>query len=110
MLSPNIITTTTSTNNKQPFVVIVSTSESQLKDLKTGVWLEELAVPYYMFTEKGYQTVIASCKGGEIPIDKNSLTGDFYVPASKKFCEDEAAMKKLTESKALKDIDFKSQV
>ena len=73
---------------------------------KTGLWLEEAAVPYYLFREKKFQVVLASIKGGEIPIDQASLSGDFYVAAAKKFMEDEEAQGKLQKSVALADIDF----
>lgn len=75
---------------------------------KTGLWLEEAAVPYYLFREKKFQVVLASIKGGEIPIDQASLSGDFYVAAAKKFMEDEEAQGKLQKSVALADIDFSS--
>ena len=73
---------------------------------KTGLWLEEAAVPYYLFREKGFQVVLASIKGGEIPIDQGSLTGDFYVPQSQKFMEDTDAQSKLQNSIPIADIDF----
>jgi len=72
----------------------------------TGLWLEEAAAPYYLFREKGFQVVLASIKGGEIPIDKSSLSGDFYVAVAKKFMEDEDAQTKLRTSVAISDIDF----
>lgn len=75
---------------------------------KTGLWLEEAAVPYYLFREKKFQVVLASIKGGEIPIDQASLSGDFYVAAAKKFMEDEEAQGKLQKSVALADVDFSS--
>uniref|UniRef100_A0A7S3L657 DJ-1/PfpI domain-containing protein n=1 Tax=Amphora coffeiformis TaxID=265554 RepID=A0A7S3L657_9STRA len=87
-------------------VVIVCTSASELKGYKTGVWLEECAVPYYLFTSKGFQTILASTSGGEIPIDAASLKGDFFVPAAEKFMKDEDAQKKLLNSVAIKDIKF----
>lgn len=92
----------------QTKVVIANTSASELKGHKTGVWLEELAVPYYLFRAKGYQVLVASIKGGEIPIDGASLQGDFYVEAAKKFINDEQAMEKLNNSIPLADIDFKT--
>jgi putative intracellular protease/amidase len=95
-------------NPLQTKVVIANTSESDLKGHKTGVWLEELAVPYYLFRAKGYQVLVASIKGGEIPIDGSSLQGDFYVEASKKFINDEQAMEKLNNSLPLAEIDFKT--
>eukprot|EP00527_Entomoneis_sp_CCMP2396_P008846 CAMPEP_0198142218 /NCGR_PEP_ID=MMETSP1443-20131203/5077_1 /TAXON_ID=186043 /ORGANISM="Entomoneis sp., Strain CCMP2396" /LENGTH=224 /DNA_ID=CAMNT_0043805187 /DNA_START=134 /DNA_END=808 /DNA_ORIENTATION=+ len=87
-------------------VVIVCTSADECMGHKTGLWLEEAAVPYYLFREKKFQVVLASIKGGEIPIDQSSLSGDFYVAAAKKFIEDEEAQKKINNSIALSDIDF----
>jgi putative intracellular protease/amidase len=98
----------TLTASLQTKIVIANTSESHLNGHKTGLWLEELAVPYYLFKKKGYQVVVASTKGGEIPIDDASLQGDFYVDASKTFIEDELAMDKLKNSLPLSAIDFKT--
>ena len=38
-------------------VVIVCTSAPELKGHPTGLWLEELAGPYYVFQEKGCKCV-----------------------------------------------------
>lgn len=73
---------------------------------KTGLWLEEAAVPFYLFREKKFQVILASIKGGEVPIDQTSLKGDAYVEASKKFMEDEEAMGKLQNSIPLAEVDF----
>lgn len=73
---------------------------------KTGLWVEEAAAPYYLFREKKFQVVLASIKGGEIPVDVASLSGDFYVATAKKFMEDEEAQAKLQNSVALADVDF----
>ncbi|NDF13212.1 MAG: type 1 glutamine amidotransferase domain-containing protein [Proteobacteria bacterium] len=56
-------------------ILIVSTSHAVIdkNKQKTGVWLEELAAPYYAFKEAGYDVVIASVKGGMPPIDPKSL-------------------------------------
>lgn len=40
----------------------------------TGVWLEEFAVPYYIFKNAGFDIVVASPKGGVSPIDKSSVS------------------------------------
>jgi putative intracellular protease/amidase len=89
-----------------PKVVIVCTSASDLNGHKTGLWLEELAAPYYLFRDKGYQVVVASPKGGEIPVDSNSLQGDAYVESAKDFMEDEQAQSKLRNSVKIADVDF----
>lgn len=89
-------------------VIIVCTSASDLGGHKTGLWLEEAAEPYYLFNKKGYQTVIASPAGGEIPLDDASLKGDFYTEVSQKFMEDKEALGKLQKSQPLSAIDFKT--
>jgi len=91
-----------------PKVVIVCTSASDLNGHKTGVWLEELAFPYYIFRESSYQVVVASPKGGEIPVDSASLQGDAYVESAKDFMEDEQAQSKLQNSVKIADVDFKT--
>ena len=66
-------------------VVLVSTSASKLKDHDTGLWIEEMAAPYYLFKEKGFDIVIASPSGGPIPIDKGSMGEGFFTDEAKKF-------------------------
>ena len=46
---------------------------------KTGVWLEELATPYYALIEAGIVPIIASVLGGPIPIDSGSIEGKFFT-------------------------------
>lgn len=50
--------------------------------------LEELAAPYYLLKKKGYDVIIASTKGGRIPLDPASLQQDNMTEHSKKFLED----------------------
>ena len=66
-------------------IIIVATSASELKGHATGLWIEELAVPYYKFKEAGFEVVIASPAGGPIPIDKSSMGEGFFDATSKKF-------------------------
>lgn len=92
--------------HKQVKVVIVCTSASDLNGHKTGAWLEECAAPYYTFSGKGYQTVLASPAGGEIPLDAMSLKGDFFVATAEKFMNDAEAQHKLFNSVPLADVNF----
>ncbi|WP_026858274.1 type 1 glutamine amidotransferase domain-containing protein [Jeotgalicoccus psychrophilus] len=43
------------------------------KNKPTGVWLSEAAEPYIAFQGAGFKVDIASPKGGEVPIDPNSV-------------------------------------
>jgi putative intracellular protease/amidase len=89
-------------------VVLVSTSAAFLKGHPTGVWLEELAAPYYKFKAAGFEVVIASPRGGPIPIDANSIKGDFFTAEAKKFMHDGDAFDALAHSVRLSAIDWES--
>src|SRR3954454_6170048 len=56
-------------------VLIVATSHAMLGATgeRTGVWLEELATPYYALHDAGVEVTLASIQGGAIPFDPRSL-------------------------------------
>lgn len=55
-------------------VLMVVTNHTKITDdHKTGLWLEEFAVPYNVFKEKGYDVKVTSIDGGEVALDPNSL-------------------------------------
>jgi putative intracellular protease/amidase len=92
-------------------VAIVSTSSSQWKGGVSGVWLEEMAAPYYVFKEAGFETQLVSVKGGEPPVDPGSRweEGGFYTPEAKRFDEDaeaQAAFKSMPAVSTLNAADL----
>jgi len=91
-------------------IILVSTSATELNGHATGLWLEELAVPYYQFKEAGFDVVIASPAGGPIPIDKSSMSGGSFNDACKKFMHDADAIGQLGHSAKLDSIDFSSGI
>ncbi len=66
-------------------IVLIATSASELKGHPTGLWIEELASPYYEFKEAGFEVEIASPNGGAVPIDATSLGEGFFTEPAKKF-------------------------
>lgn len=56
-------------------IVAVVTGEGEFvnENLKTGLWLSELAHIYHSAKEQGVEIIIASPKGGDTPIDPESL-------------------------------------
>lgn len=62
-------------------VLIVMTSHGLLGDTgrPTGLWLEELAVPYYAL-DAGAEVTLASIAGGEVPLDPQSIRGTGDIP------------------------------
>mmetsp|Transcript_23253 Transcript_23253/g.39747 ORF Transcript_23253/g.39747 Transcript_23253/m.39747 type:complete len:226 (+) Transcript_23253:67-744(+) len=91
-------------------VVIVATAATELKGHPTGLWIEELATPYYQFKTAGYEVVVASPGGAAIPIDVNSMAGDFFTDEAKKFMHDGEAVRNLSQPANLDSIDFSSGV
>jgi putative intracellular protease/amidase len=54
-------------------LMVVTNHTTITDDHKTGLWLEEFAVPYLVFKEKGYEVKVASIQGGEVPLDPRSI-------------------------------------
>lgn len=72
----------------------------------TGVWLEELTTPYYHFQDAGFEVVISSVEGGEIPIDPGSKKAQGDNPETvERFLQDPAAQEHLKHAIALTDIE-----
>lgn len=79
-------------------VVVISTSADALGDHPTGLWAEELVAPYYHFKQHGYEVIIASIKGGEIPFDDTSLNPPYLTKECEKFLLDDEVMPKVENS------------
>jgi putative intracellular protease/amidase len=92
---------------KETKVLFITTSHGKLGDTdkRTGVWLEELAVPYYMFKDAGAEITLASPLGGMVPLDPKSESIIVATPASKRFLKDMEAMRFLSNSIVLEDIN-----
>ena len=78
-------------------LMIVTGVSNMTSGDKTGVWLEEFAVPYVKFKKEGFEVTVATINGGETPIDPSSLEG--VKPEWKD------AMDALKNTKKLDDVD-----
>lgn len=89
-------------------ILLVLTSHDQLGNTgeKTGFWLEELATPYYYFTDNGVEVTLASPKGGQPPIDPKSSSVDGETENTKRFNKDTKAMELLAHTKILSEVNF----
>jgi len=85
----------------------VLTSHGQLgsSGQPTGFWLEELASPYYILKDAGFDLVLASPKGGPSPIDPKSEEPSYQTEYTKRFKADPEAMKAVSSTKKLAEID-----
>jgi putative intracellular protease/amidase len=87
-------------------IAIVSTSHTQLGDTgrKTGLWLEELAIPYYIFKEIGATLTISSPLGGPVPLDPKSESILASTPTIRRFQKDPEAISDLAHSTPLETL------
>jgi putative intracellular protease/amidase len=88
-------------------ILIIATSHGELGSTgrKTGLWLEELASPYYIFREEGASVTIASPNGGQIPLDPKSESIIVANSYTKKFLKDVEALSSLAHSLALNTLN-----
>lgn len=87
-------------------VLFITTSHDTMGDTdgKTGLWLEELAAPYYVFKEVGAEITVASPKGGQVPVDPKSMAIVIATRNTKRFLKDGEAMNFLAHSTVLSAI------
>lgn len=59
----------------KPQILMIITSNAAMgnTDKQTGFWAEEVAVPYYELVDAGAEVVLASPKGGAVPVDPSSV-------------------------------------
>lgn len=90
-------------------ILMITTSHSDLGNTghKTGVWLEELAAPYYIFKDAGAEITIASPKGGQVPLDPKSEDSSSETEMSKRFSNDRDALLQLANSVKISDLKAK---
>lgn len=84
-------------------VLFVLTSHARLGNTgkATGVFLEELAVPYWYLLDRGHAVRFASIAGGEAPIDPGSREPSQLSPAVERLLADEQVMAALRETSAV---------
>jgi putative intracellular protease/amidase len=94
--------------NKQKRVLLVMSSydDMGLSGKQTGTWFTELAAPYYILTEAGFEVVFASPEGGEAPIDLLSMKTPFTTPFTDKFLSDPVATFAAKHTRKLRNIDY----
>ncbi|HGQ7767868.1 TPA: type 1 glutamine amidotransferase domain-containing protein [Pseudomonas aeruginosa] len=85
-------------------ILMVLTSQATMGDSNrpTGVWFEELTTPYYYFIDAGFEVVLASPKGGLVPVDPHSR--EETTPSVVRFASDAQAMSLLENSLPLIEV------
>lgn len=87
-------------------ILIIATSVAIYANhhLPTGLWLSELTHLYDAARVRGYEVVIASPRGGEIPIDPESLKPMLIDKVSKQYWSDASFRELLHNSPSLSDV------
>lgn len=89
-------------------VLMITTSNSVMGDTgkPTGVWAEELAVPYYALVDAGIDVELASPKGGAVPFDPASVKPRGQNgPVIERFLGDEVAQRKVKATLATSRVE-----
>jgi putative intracellular protease/amidase len=73
---------------------------------ETGVMASELTHPYYTFSDGGMEVDVASIKGGEIPIDPQTLSFVVKSPEDERYLNDPIAQAKVKNSIPIADVDI----
>ncbi len=87
--------------------LIVATSHDTLGEggKATGVFASELTVPFYAFQDAGMTVDIASPKGGAVPVEPGSMGWPLATDSDLRFKRDAEAMRKLTHSLPIAEVD-----
>lgn len=92
--------------------LVITTSHSVLNAVgetegkPTGVMASEMTHPYYGFLDAGMQVDIASIKGGQIPVDPQTLGRVIKTPEDDRYLNDPMMQAKVTNSLLIDDVDF----
>ncbi|WP_300604507.1 type 1 glutamine amidotransferase domain-containing protein [Niabella sp.] len=90
---------------KKKLLLIVTNVDAYASGrLKTGLWLSELTHIYHSAKGKGWDIVIASPRGGHVPIDPESLKPLVLDKISKDCYESPAFMDALNHSQSLEAV------
>lgn len=97
----------TPTGNQQKRVLLVMSSvdEMGISGKQTGTWFHELAAPYYILTQAGYEVVFASPDGGEAPIDLLSMKAPFTSEYTARFLADPVARFAAAHTRKLRNVN-----
>ena len=91
---------------KRILLVMSSNDEMGISGKQTGTWFTELAAPYYILTEAGYEVVFASPEGGEAPIDWLSMKPSFTTEYTERFLKDHVALYAAKNTRKLRNINY----
>jgi len=101
------MTASAQTEKAKKVLIVVTSFETVSADVKTGLWMEEFAAPYYYLIEHGVEVTVASPKGGKTPIDPASISEQLIAPISKRALNDRETQRKLNNTVKLNTVKAK---
>lgn len=85
-------------------LVVTGTGMYASGNLKTGLWLSELTHIYHCAEERKYEVTLANPKGGNVPVDPQSLKPIVLDKLSKEYWENPEFRKRLQHAKNLDEV------
>ena len=85
-------------------IVVTSVAMYDSGNLQTGLWLSELTHIYHLAKEQGYDITIASTKGGNTPIDPESLKPLVLDKVTQGYWADSSFRDLLKHTKSLSEV------
>ena len=91
-------------------VVLIGTSHNRLgnSNLPSGVWLEELAQAYFVLREADAELLLATPRGGRVPLDPGSCHDPWLSELGRKLLNDTDGKRMLEDSLPLCEVDAES--
>ena len=92
--------------NKRVLMIVTSNAKMGDSAKVTGIWAEELAVPYYAFIDTGITVELASPKGSAVPFDPASIKPKSQNGAQvERFLADPEAQRRCASTPVAAEID-----
>ena len=88
-------------------LIATGTGKYASGNLPTGLWLSELTHIYHRAKKQGYEITVASPKGGDVPVDPESLKPLLLDKISRNYWDDPAFRRMLQHTKSLNEISGK---
>ncbi|MBN9293794.1 MAG: type 1 glutamine amidotransferase domain-containing protein [Flavobacteriia bacterium] len=85
-------------------IIVTSVATYENHKLETGLWLSELTHIYHLAKEQGFDITIASPKGGNTPIDPESLKPMMLDKMTKEYWADSSFRELLKHTKSLNEV------
>lgn len=100
------MTTTQKKSSMKVLMIATSTTRMGASGKPTGIWAEEIAVPYYELIDAGIDVQIASSKGGAVTMDPGSIKpAGQNDPVVERFLADPTAQAKVQSTHVAAAID-----